>query len=266
MIKFKNYYQPDTLEEAYQLSQKKKHVVLGGMLWLKLSNHTYTGVIDLKKLGLDQITEEEDCFSIGAMVTLRMLEKHEGLNAYSKDACKHAVEHIIGVQFRNLATVGGTVFGRYGFSDVLPVFLAMDASVELYHGGIVPLREFITRSRREKDILVRVIVPKNKKTMAYQAHRDSATDFPTVTAAVSVGDDKRICCVVGGRPELAVVYEDAGVFPAEGMTKEFAKSIASRIAETTTFRSNIKASAAYRRKLCEVLLTRALMECREKEV
>ena len=37
-----------------------------------------------------------------------------------------SLRHIVGVQFRNCATIGGSIWGRYGFSDVLTMFLAMD--------------------------------------------------------------------------------------------------------------------------------------------
>ena len=86
--------------------------------------------------------EDEDQFSIGAMATLRDIEMHEGLNAYAGGAIADAVKDIVGVQFRNMATVGGSIWGRFGFSDVLTIFLAMDAYVELYKGGIVPLEQF----------------------------------------------------------------------------------------------------------------------------
>ena len=55
---------------------------------------------------------------IGCMVTLRQMELHEGLSHYTEGAVKDAFRHIVGVQFRNLATVGGSLFGRFGFSDV----------------------------------------------------------------------------------------------------------------------------------------------------
>ena len=60
--------------------------------------------------------------SIGARVTLRELEQHVGLNTYTHDAVKNAVKDIVGVQFRNMATIGGSIWGRFGFSDVLTVF------------------------------------------------------------------------------------------------------------------------------------------------
>ena len=59
---------------------------------------------------------------------------------------KESLRHIVGVQFRNLATVGGSIYGRFGFSDVLTEFMALGAEVELFHGGRMPLEEFCKAS------------------------------------------------------------------------------------------------------------------------
>ena len=142
MMTIKEYVRVKSLEEAWQLNQNKKNRILGGMLWMRLSNTMINTAIDLSELGLDSIEENEQEFSIGAMVSLRDLEVHEGLNRYTDNAVKNAVKDIVGVQFRNMATVGGSIWGRFGFSDVLTVFLALDTYVELYKGGIVPLEEF----------------------------------------------------------------------------------------------------------------------------
>ena len=126
MIRIQNYVKAESLEEAYRLNQNKRNRIIGGMLWLKLSSISVPTAIDLSALGLDRIEETEEEFSIGAMVTLRQLELHEGLNAYAQGAVAKAVHDIVGVQFRNMATVGGSIWGRFGFSDVLTVFLALD--------------------------------------------------------------------------------------------------------------------------------------------
>lgn len=141
MMTIREYKRAETLEEAWQLNQKKANRVLGGMIWLKMENINVGTAIDLSGLGLDAIEETEDNFSIGAMVTLRQLEEHPGLAAYTRGAVKEALRHIVGVQLRNLATVGGSIYSRFGFSDVLTLFMAMDCSVELYKGGIMSLRE-----------------------------------------------------------------------------------------------------------------------------
>ena len=125
MIKIKDYIRAGSLEEAYELNQKRSACILGGMLWTKMGERQVQTAIDLSGLGLDQIEESEEEFSIGCMVTLRQMEEHEGLNAYTDGAARESVRSIVGVQFRNLATVGGSIFGRFGFSDVLTLFLAL---------------------------------------------------------------------------------------------------------------------------------------------
>ena len=119
MLTIKEYRRAESLEEAWQLNQKRSNRILGGMLWLKMCKMNVQTAIDLSGLGLDGIEEREDCFSIGCMATLRQLETHPGLDQYTNGAIREALRHIVGVQFRNVATVGGSLFGRYGFSDVL---------------------------------------------------------------------------------------------------------------------------------------------------
>ena len=112
-------------------------------------------------LGLDKIEENEEEFSIGAMVTLRQLQMHESFENYCDGIVAKAVKDIIGVQFRNLATVGGSIWGRFGFSDVLTAFMALDTYVELYKGGVIPLEQF-ARMQYDRDLLVRVIVKETR--------------------------------------------------------------------------------------------------------
>ena len=138
MLKIREYVKAKDLEEAYQLNQKRSACVLGGMVWLKMGSRNVGTAIDLSGLGLDTIEENEEEFRIGAMVSLRDLEIHKGLAEYTRGAMKESLRHIVGVQFRNCATAGGSIFGRFGFSDVLTMFLAMDSYVELYREAFFP--------------------------------------------------------------------------------------------------------------------------------
>ena len=151
MLKIREYVKAESLEQAYELNQKRSSRIIGGMLWMKMSNAQIQTAIDLSGLGLDQIEESEDAFTIGCMVTLRELELHPGLQELSGGIIRESVKDIVGVQFRNLATIGGSIFGRFGFSDVMTCFLALDTYVELYRGGVVPLREFV-QMKRERPV------------------------------------------------------------------------------------------------------------------
>lgn len=157
MINIREYKKAATLEEAWELNQKRMNRVIGGMLWIKMTKGNVATAIDLSGLGLDTIEENAEEFKIGCMVTLRQLEEHTGLNTYSGGAVKEAMRHIVGVQFRNLATVGGSVYGRFGFSDVISVLMVMDCYVEMYKGGIIPLADFV-QLPYDRDILVNIII------------------------------------------------------------------------------------------------------------
>lgn len=115
MLTINEYRKVESLEEAYELNQKKNNKIIAGGVWMKIGDRRIATAIDLSGLRLDQITETDTEFVIGAMTTLREIEKHAGLAAYTNGAIRESVRHIVGVQFRNCATVGGSIFGRFGF-------------------------------------------------------------------------------------------------------------------------------------------------------
>ena len=263
MMNIQNYVQAESLEEAYQLNQKRSGRIIGGMLWMKMARNTVGTAIDLCRLGLDTIEETEDEFSIGAMAALRQLEQHPGLNAWTKGAAARAVQDIVGVQFRNMATVGGSVWGRFGFSDVLTFLLSLDTYVELYKGGLLPLEEFASL-KKDNDILVRIHIRKKPGAFVYQAMRNQRTDFPVLTCALSRMEDG-YRTVIGARPGRALVLRDETNLLAGGITEENAEAFASWAAERIPVGSNLRGSAAYRTHLVRVLVKRGLLELGGKE-
>ena len=50
---------PQSLEEAWELNQKKRNRVVAGMMWLKMGTHSFGTAIDLCDLGLDTIEETD---------------------------------------------------------------------------------------------------------------------------------------------------------------------------------------------------------------
>ena len=258
MLHIQKYVRAQSLEEAWTLNQKRRNRVLGGMLWLRLGNSSIDTAIDLCDLGLNTIEENEMEYRIGAMVTLRELELHDGLNTYTHGAVKNAVKDIVGVQFRNMATVGGSIWGRFGFSDVLTVFLGLDTYVELYKGGIVPLETFVSM-KKDRDILVRLIVKKSPARIVYTALRNQRTDFPVIACAVSqLSGEYR--AVIGARPARAMVIRDEQGLLSGGIDLESARSFAEFVAEKTPTEGNVRGSAAYRTHLIRVLAQRSVME------
>lgn len=64
MIKIKEYVMAESLEQAYELNQKKRNCIIGGMLWLKMGSRMVPTAIDLSNLGLNTIEEMRKNFPL----------------------------------------------------------------------------------------------------------------------------------------------------------------------------------------------------------
>lgn len=260
MLSIRNYVRPQTIEEAYEYAKKPLSVVLGGMLWLKMQNRNVNFAIDLSDLHLDQIEEIDDEIHIGAMVTLRELETNEQLNHFTQGAIKESVCHIVGVQFRNLATIGGSIYGRFGFSDVLTLFMALDCEVELYPTGRVSIKEF-ANMKFTKDILTKVIIKKVPTNVVYLSQRNISTDFPVLTCAVS-NINQHYTCIIGARPLHAVAINGDSYFET-GITEENIQNFTKCVLSELKLGINSRASREYRQKIAKVLIKRAFLQLKE---
>ena len=263
LFTIENYVMVKDLEEAYLLNQKRSNAILGGILWMKMGNKKIQNAIDLSALGFDMIEETEDAFEIGCMVTERDLELNKALDQYFDGAVAKAIKHIVGVQFRNCATVGGSIYSRFGFSDILTCFLALDTYVELYKGGTIPLSEFVDKAL-DNDILVKIIIKKDVRKVSYQTHRRTATDFPVIACAISnIEDNWHV--VLGARPSRAKLLSDTKHILSKNPTEKEVADFITYIGEQTEFGSNMRGSKEFRRHLAGVLIKRGIAEISDRK-
>ncbi|MCG8619181.1 MAG: FAD binding domain-containing protein [Desulfobacterales bacterium] len=264
VFELKEFIAAESLDQADELlHQDKKNVILGGLLWMRMGTRQFNTGIDLSGLGLHRITDRGDIIEIGAMTPLRQLETNALLAENFGPVLRDAVSHIVGVQFRNLATVGGSVFSRFSFSDVITALLVLDTRVHLFRGGEIPMADFLETSPG-RDILVKLTIPKqtdptHPMETAYVCHRKSAADFPVLAAALArTGGAWRIS--VGARPSRAkLAVQTAGLLsgtPDMSQIDAAGKAIVNEL----TFGSNAQGSKAYREHLAKVLIKRGIQE------
>lgn len=246
MYTARNYVKAESLVQAYELNQQRTNAVIGGGCWMRLGRRMYDTLIDLSLLGLDQIQDRGEEAALGAMVTLRQLETSFMLERCFDGLFAQCVNSIVGVQFRNCATLGGSVYSRFGFSDVVTALLALDCHVELVKAGRIPLEEYVAMER-DRDILSWIYVKKDSRRAAYESARNSRTDLPVLTCALSVGEDG-YRAVLGARPGSPRVVRgrDWEQVVQQALELEYG--------------DNMRASGRYRRHLVEVLLKR----CKDK--
>lgn len=276
MIKIRNWVSPKTIDEAYQIANEKiNNRVLGGGAFLRLAHDlTIDTAVDLSLLGLDQISETEQYFEIGAMTTLRQLETSKILNSAFENIFSKSLENIVGVQLRNIATIGGTVFAKYGFSDLITALMVLETSLVFHKKGEMALNEYLemprAHKREAKDILVKIKVMKQPIKCSFQMLRNSSSDFAIINAAVSKVDG-RYKIVVGSRPGAAcyaqeamkIINNAAGTNYAADINandSEKLNAVLSAVSSNLVFGTNRFGNQSYRKNMSEVLVKRALME------
>ena len=260
MLEIENIIFPASLDEALNtVREVSGSVVLGGCGYLRLGSRKIGTAIDLSKLGLHEITETESCVEIGAMVSLRDLETNRIIAQLASGIIASSVENIVGIQLRKCVTIGGSVAGRYPFSDPITALMALDAEL-LFHGhGRISLQEYLS-GKGLRDILVKIIIPTRKWSASFTSVRKSVTDYAILNCAVAKSeDDYRV--VVGSRPSRAMRVTSAEKFLVEkGLTVETAIEAGRLAADNIQFGDNPRGSEEYRKKICPVLVKRALLE------
>jgi CO/xanthine dehydrogenase FAD-binding subunit len=261
-LKINNYVKVSSVEEAYSILEgSSKAAIIAGGAWLKLTPTEIEEAVDLSDLGLDSIAEADGFIEIGSMATLRQIETSKYLKKLCNGIVSDAAEKIMGVTVRNIATIGGTISGKYGFSDLITTLMVLDTELEFYKRGKVSLVEFMDETAKTRDILLKIRIPMKEGRGWFETIKITAIDFPILNAAVTRIDGKtRIA--VGSRPykaalaEMAMAYVDTcGKHEAD-----CAERAAMTASTEIKFGSNSRGSANYRKQLCEALVKRGLRE------
>ena len=233
MLAFMKVLQPKTVEEAYELATKNKTApMLAGGCWLRLGRRTWPSVIDMASLDLRYVREEENEFVIGAMATQGDVERFEPLQQFCGGAVVKGVKEILGVQFRNTATMGG------------------------FKGGRMSMQDYMTY--RERDILMEIRIPKVDVPVAVEALRISRGDFPVLTGALR-RDDKGVEVYIGTRPGVPQLAEKASALLSEkGLSA--AKEAGQLASEELVYQSNSHASKEYRMEMVKAMVQRLAKE------
>ncbi|WP_459996388.1 FAD binding domain-containing protein [Marinitoga arctica] len=257
MIEIKEYYRPKSVDEAYEkLKNTEGAEIIGSGAFMRLSSRKIGLAIDLQDTGLNYVKIENNEIKIGGATTLGEMERSEIIKNGFNGELHKALQSIWSVQLRNIATIGGTIFPRLGFSDLITVLLALNTDIVLYKNGRMPLEVFLEEKIR-KDIIVELIIKKENRKLSFQYMRNSFYDFSILNVAVSVDENKDFRIAIGARPAVATLSKKAMEYLKENNNIEEAAKIA---ANETSFGTNIKGSKEYREMIAPVLVIRGLEE------
>ena len=252
-MRSKSFIRVSSLEEAYKLlKESPKNKIVAGGLWLKKGGSEVDALIDLSLLGLDKIEDKKEYVEVGAMVTQREFES----STLVPEMARNAVKVIMGPAFRNIATIGGSVYGKYGFSDVVTGLLGYKVDLVFYPESIVSLLDYIKKPGFYDGILTNIRIYKENLKAFFKKVGITALDYPILNVAVTKGNEYRV--VVGSRPLVASRCEKCESYLNEG-GKDFARA-AEIAVEELKFGDSISTKGEYRKQLALTYIRRGLEE------
>ena len=255
-LRAQTYYKATSLEDAYlKLQENPKNAIIAGGLWMKKTGLSYETLIDLSNLGLDQIKEDNEFVYVGSMVSLRDFENSPIIQKMFSGATAFAVREVMGPAFRNSATIGGSIYGRYPFSDVIAGLLPLDVTVKLYPEREISLLDLLNTKGKIEGILTEIKIRKEEGKGYFRKVKTTALDFPMVNISVVKRSGKNYIAI-GSRPMVAALAVKAMELADQGQFEEAAEMAVNELQYLDS--SNI--SKEYRQDLVRVYVRRGLEE------
>jgi carbon-monoxide dehydrogenase medium subunit len=277
MLKIRAYHSPATLAEAATLLAEEGRTVIAGGTDLLVNPRYMIGVhevVDIRKLGLDYITEENGWLRIGAGATMRTVARHPKIQALADGILARGAAVCGSPNIRNMATLAGNVASALPSADTPPSLLALDAQVVLMGKQgerIVPLAIFFVgpaQSIREREFIRELRIPlDNVDTLTggfYKIGR-TAEDISMVNAAAAViikdgviTAARIVMGAVAPIPLRVTLAEEALI--GQAPTGENLQRAAELVRAEVRPLSDHRASADYRRHSSAVAAMRALRQ------
>jgi len=261
------YYKATSLDDALKvLSQDPSNAILGGGTWIKQSRQKINTLVDLVDLNLNQVRVFETCIEVGAMTTLRDMETNPDIIKLGNGFLSHAISQILGIPFRNIATIGGTIFGRYAFSDIITPLLTLDVTLIFHNSKAVKLKDYIVQKGKLKDVLIAIQIGKDTGRAFFKKVSNTPLDFSMLNIAVH-RINQTYFIALGARPGVAMLAETAMAMLNDGssISESLIQSVAEQVIKELPMTSNQLASDVYRKELAKAYVIRGIKEVMDNE-
>jgi carbon-monoxide dehydrogenase medium subunit len=242
----------------------------GFMKNIDTSEHREKHVVFLGNLNLSHIEEKDNEIHIGACTTLTDVLENP-IISNKLPLLKKAVSKIAGLAIRNIATLGGNVMNASPAADSIPALMAMDTRLVLISATgerIVPLTGFFKgpgKTDIEKgEILKELIVPVcGGKSDFIKIGRRKAETLSIVNGAgrVVINDGKctEARLILGAVAAIPLkVNKIEEMLKGQYVTSELIKKAAEEASNIITPITDVRSTAAYRRKVTKVVVERVL--------
>lgn len=267
--------EPRSLSEAFSLLQDDGARPMSGgtalVLMMKAGVLRPTALVSLRRLGLSGVRVSDGGLRIGAMTSLRALERSpDARNGWPVIA--RTLRTLANVRVRNVATVGGALAHGDPHMDLPPVLCALGATATLAGPEgerQVPVESlyagYLETTLKRGELVTEVQVPAlgGRRAAYLKCTTRSADDWPALGMAVVLdpekGEARVVVSAATDRPTRLAQVEKIlrGKEIDDGLL-----SLAAEAAREIDIEGDLHGSAAYKKHLVGVYLKRAVNEAR----
>lgn len=277
-----DYYQPTTLEEAFELMEKlegRARYIAGGtdvLIRIKQKALEPDALISLRGIdGLKGIARDP-ALSLGSMTLLRDLEKNR-IILRDYPALSEAVRVLANPQVRNVATIGGNLVNAAPSADCAPPLLVMAAKLRIdgpKGSREVPIEEFFTGPGQNcldpDEVLTEIRIPKNgdKAGMAFLKIGRVVQDIAVANAAALIAMDDHVCHVcriaVGAVAPVSLRLKNIeNIIVGQKVTEDLLMHVGEMVEKEVSPITDVRSTEEYRRVVSGVLVKRAILRAVE---
>ena len=281
-LKFEGYHRPGNVDQALEILTKygnKLQMIAGGTDILPQrpgGNTAGNGkhLMDIAHMGLDYIREEKNGIHIGAAATINSIGAFPLFSSTPYLAVSEAVACHSTQTIRNRATIGGNVCNASPCADLALPLMALDARLMVTGprgNRQIPIQDFYIGTNLcaldSNEMLLEICIPfcekKTGTSFLKLGRQQTAIDMALVNVATLLTMEGQCCDTV------RIALGSVGPVPfrakkAESMLtgklpdKETIQQAAEAAAEASAPLDDIRATAAYRKKMAVILVRQAL--------
>ncbi|MGC8558671.1 MAG: FAD binding domain-containing protein [Nitrososphaeria archaeon] len=276
------YIRPASIKETVELlSEESTFPIAGGTDLVILINNGKIipkKVVDITRLGLSYIREENGEIIIGSNITFQQIAESEKLRRY---ACLVESAKSIGTwQIRNLATIGGNLANASPAADSVPPLLTLDSKVvivgkdgereinmeDFFYG---PRKTDLKKGELIKEI--RFMINKKLQSGWERIGRRSQNTLSVVSVAVSgIVENRKFynarIALGAASPYPILALRAMQSIEGKELTDEIIEAVAFEASKESKPISDVRGSAEYRRIAITALTKRLLKSLAESEI
>lgn len=271
------YYKPHCLQEALQLLDSERMLLLAGGsdLYPRFKGHLTDAkrILDLSHIEeLTKIEKEEERLVIGSMVTHQELQQDESLKDSYPSLCQ-AASLIGSPQIRSRGTIGGNLAHASPAADLPPVLMALEAEVDissLKRRRTSLLEDFFIGPGETilgpDELITKILLPplkENSNLFFHKVGRRKALSISVINMAllveISSGYLERLRIIVGSAaptPLRIHLVEEKG--EGELLCPSLIEELAHTVSKEIRPIDDLRASASYRKSVAKELVKSSL--------